>query len=308
MDSAATSAPPHARRGFWSLIATQFQGAFSDNLLKNLAIFFVLSLGLPEKTRDHYGSLVNALFAVPFILFSMSGGFLADRYSKRTVTIGTKVMEIGVMLLALVGLWLGNVWIIAAAVFLVSTQAAFFGPSKYGLLPELLPADELSWGNGVIELGTFLAILTGSIVGAYFSDLFHGRAYLSGVVLVALSVVGLLTSFGVARVPARAPERRFRANFLADLWQQLRLIREDNVLALCIAGNTFFFLIAALMTNNIYFFGHDYLQLHDTQNGLLLAAVAVGIGVGSLIAGYVSGYHIEYGLIPLGAIGMSVFA
>jgi acyl-[acyl-carrier-protein]-phospholipid O-acyltransferase / long-chain-fatty-acid--[acyl-carrier-protein] ligase len=308
MEPADNAAIAHGRRGFWALIATQFQGAFSDNLLKNLAIYFVLGLGLAEKTRDQYGSLVNALFATPFILFSMSGGFLADRFSKRTVTIATKLMEIGVMLIALAGFALSNIWLIAAAVFLVSTQAAFFGPSKYGLLPELLPADQLSWGNGVIELGTFLAILTGSMAGAYLSDAFRGRAYLCGLILIGLSVVGLLTSTGVSRVPARAPDRKFRANFIADLWEQMKFVREDNVLALCIAGNTFFWLIAALITNNIYFFGHDYLQLQDTQNGLLLGAVAVGIGLGSLLAGYVSGYHIEYGLIPLGAIGMSVFA
>jgi acyl-[acyl-carrier-protein]-phospholipid O-acyltransferase/long-chain-fatty-acid--[acyl-carrier-protein] ligase len=311
MSTAATPVPaprPHSIRGFWALIATQFQGAFSDNVLKNLAIFFVLGLGLPEDTRDRYGTLINALFALPFIFFSMAGGFFADRYSKRSVTIATKTMEIGVMLVAFAGLWLGNIYVLLAAVFLVSTQAALFGPSKYGLLPELLPTEKLSWGNGIIELGTFLAILTGSIAGAFFSDVFRGRGYLSGVLLLALSLVGLVTSFGIARVPAAAPGREFRANFLADLWEKTKLIREDNILALCVVGNTFFFFIAALLTNNIYFFGHDYLQLHDTENGLLLAAVAVGIGVGSLIAGFVSGHKIEYGLIPLGSIGMSIFA
>src|SRR3954465_280989 len=300
------AAPPI--RGFWALIATQFQGAFSDNILKNLAIYFVLSLGVAEATRNRYSTLINALFSVPFILFSMSGGYLADRFSKRTVTIATKLMEIGVMLVALAGLWLGNIYVLLAAVFLLSTQAVLFGPSKYRLLPELLPTEKLSWGNGIIELGTFLAILTGSIAGAFFSDTFHGRAWLSGAILLTLSLFGLFTSFGIAPVPAAAPTRRFRANFLADLWEKIQLIREDNVLTLCVVGNTFFFFIAALLTNNIYFFGHDYLHLHDAENGLLLAAVAVGIGVGSLIAGFVSGHKIEYGLIPLGTIGMSVFA
>jgi len=311
MTTAATPLPaprPTSTRGFWALIVTQFQGAFSDNVLKNLAIFFVLGLGLPEATRDRYGTLINVLFSLPFIFFSMAGGYLADRYSKRTVTIATKVMEIAVMLVALAGLWLGNIYVLLAAIFLVSTQAALFGPSKYGLLPELLPTEKLSWGNGIIELGTFLAILTGSIAGAFFSDLFRGHAYYSGLVLLGLSLFGLAISAGIARVPAAAPDRRFRANFLADLWEKIRLINQDNVLALCVAGNTFFFFIAALLTNNIYFFGHDYLQLRDTENGLLLAAVAIGIGVGSVIAGYVSGHKIEYGLIPLGAIGMSVFA
>src|SRR5437763_2204255 len=107
---------PAATRGFWALIATQFQCAFSDNILKNLAIYFVLSLGVGEATRNRYSTLINALFSVPFILFSMSGGYLADRYSKRSITIATKLMEIGVMLAALAGLWLGIIYVLLAAV------------------------------------------------------------------------------------------------------------------------------------------------------------------------------------------------
>src|SRR3954467_12652746 len=118
-------APPIG--GFWALIVTQFQGAFSDNVLKNLAIYFVLSLGVAEATRNTYSTLINALFSIPFILFSMAGGYFADRFSKRTVTIATKLMEIGVMLVALAGLWLGNIYVLLAAVFLLSTQAALFG-------------------------------------------------------------------------------------------------------------------------------------------------------------------------------------
>src|SRR3954466_15940952 len=131
MTTTATAPQPEPRpqssapsiRGFWALIATQFQGAFSDNILKNLAIYFVLSLGVAEATRNRYSTLINALFSIPFILFSMSGGYLADRYSKRSVTIATKLMEIGVMLVALGGLWLGNIYVLLAAVFLLSTQA-----------------------------------------------------------------------------------------------------------------------------------------------------------------------------------------
>src|SRR6266571_1180563 len=130
--------------GFWSLVVTQFQGAFNDNAPKFLVIYLV----------------VGALFALPFILFSMTGGFLADRFSKRSVTIGTKWMELGVMLFALMALARGNLALEAAGVFLLSSQAAIFGPSKYGLLPELLPEKDLSWGNGVVELGTFLAAIS----------------------------------------------------------------------------------------------------------------------------------------------------
>src|SRR4249920_2105016 len=147
------------RRGFWSLIATQFQGAFNENGLKSLVIYLVVGMGFSQDDRDRLVLVVISLFSAPFILFSMTGGFLADRYSKRTVTIGTKLFEIAVMLLAIAGLAWQNLGLGLAAVFLASTQAALFGPSKYGMLPELLPPEKLSWGNGVLELGTFVAVI-----------------------------------------------------------------------------------------------------------------------------------------------------
>jgi MFS family permease len=161
--------------GFWGLIATQFQGAFNENGLKYLVIFLIIGNNLSPDDEENKVLLVGSLFALPFILFSMTGGFLADRFSKRSVTIWTKLFEIAVMLFAVAGFALHNLPMSMAAVFLASTQGALFGPSKYGLLPEILPEHLLSWGNGVIELGTFLAIISGSVVGGFFSDAFAGR-------------------------------------------------------------------------------------------------------------------------------------
>src|SRR5436305_12423610 len=137
--SVTTPTLPPWRRDFWSLVITQFQGAFNENGLKNLVVFLILGMVMQKADRDKLVLVVGTLFSVPFILFSMTGGFLADRYSKRTVTIGTKVFEIGVMAFAIAGLAWQNLHLEMAAIFLASTQAAFFGPSKYGLLPELLP-------------------------------------------------------------------------------------------------------------------------------------------------------------------------
>jgi len=155
--------PANWRLGFWSLIFTQYQGAFNDNALKFLVIYLIVAQDFPAAIRDQLVLLVGALFALPYILFSLAGGYLADRYSKRSVTIGTKIFEIAVMIFALVSLSIGNLAMECAAVFLISTQGALFGPSKYGLLPELLPENKLSWGNGVIELGTFIAAITATI-------------------------------------------------------------------------------------------------------------------------------------------------
>ena len=208
-DSAAS------RGGFWSLIATQFQGAFSDNALKNLVILLILDAGLSAASKNRLVPAVLLLFSLPFILFSMAGGFLADRFSKRSATIGTKLLEVCIALLALAGLWTANLPMELAAIFLFSMQAALFGPAKYGLLPELLPERDLSWGNGVLELGTFLAILTGTTAAGYLAGVFQGRQQWSGALLIALALIGLACSLGITRVPVADPSRRFQFNFLA---------------------------------------------------------------------------------------------
>lgn len=295
------------RLGFWSLIATQFQGAFNDNALKFLVIFLIIGNKLSPDEEELKVLLIGSLFALPFILFSMVGGYFADKYSKRSVTIWTKVFEIGAMIFAIAGFAFQNLTMAMVSVFLASTQGALFGPSKYGLLPELLPDKRLSWGNGVIELGTFLAAITGTVLGGYLSVVFAGKQYLSGMVFLACSVVGLATSFGISRVPAADPAKAFRANFLGDLWSQCQLILKDRVLYLAVAGNTYFFFLAGLLQFAIVFYGRDILHVPPTQSGFLQASIAIGIGIGSLAAGYLSGGKIEYGLIPLGALGITTF-
>lgn len=308
----AASAERPWRRSFWSLIVTQFQGAFSDNAYRMLVTFLVIgmtdsSLGaLPRADRM---ALVGALFALPFILFSMAGGYLADRFSKRTVTIGTKLAEILIMTLASLGLWLGHPVLLLGTVFLMGTQSAFFGPSKYGLLPELLPEPRLSWGNGILELGTFLAIIGGTIAGGWVFETFKARPAWGGVGLIGLACLGACTSLGIARVPAAAPTKRLNLNFLGELASQIRHIRRDRVLWLAVIGNTYFFFLGALVQQyNVLAYGKDLLGLSEGQITLyLMSAMAVGIGLGSVAAGYLSGRKIEYGLIPLGSIGMTGF-
>jgi acyl-[acyl-carrier-protein]-phospholipid O-acyltransferase/long-chain-fatty-acid--[acyl-carrier-protein] ligase len=294
------------RLGFWSLIATQFQGAFNENALKFLVIYLILAIEKDKAQRDQLELLVGILFAAPFILFSLVGGFLADRFSKRGVTIWTKVFELGVMLFAAAALVEPNLRLALAAIFLVCTQGAFFGPSKYGLLPELLPPEKLSWGNGVLELGTFLAIIAGSVSGSFLAEAFGGREFYSGALLLGFTIVGLLWSFGISRVPAADPAKRFHLASLIDVWSPMKLIRGDRVLWLAVLGNTYFFFVAGLLQFNIFIYGQDALHIRSTEGGFLQAAIAIGIGLGSFAAGYLSAGKIEYGLIPLGSIGMTL--
>lgn len=301
--------PPESPKGFWSLFFVQFQGAFSDNVYRTLAMFLFVGMTLPfynDTSRPFRMALVGALFALPFILFSMAGGYLADRFSKRAVAIGTKIAEIAIMLLATLALWWQEPVLLLATVFLMGAQSAFFGPTKYGLLPELLPERKLSWGNGVIELGTFLAIVAGTIGGGWLFEALTGKQVWAGVILVVLAVLGTVWSFGISRVPAADPEKKFRFNVFSDLGQQLRTIGRDRVLTLAIVGNSYFFFLGALVQQYmIYSYGKDLLGLSEGQiTGWLMSAIALGIGVGSYAAGKLSGNKIEYGLIPLGSFGM----
>jgi acyl-[acyl-carrier-protein]-phospholipid O-acyltransferase/long-chain-fatty-acid--[acyl-carrier-protein] ligase len=299
---------PLQLRGFWSLILTQFEGAFNDNALKMVVTFVGLNMALSQGLHDALVPLTAALFSLPFILFSMAGGFLADRFSKRTVTIGVKLLEILIMGFATLALLLRSLPLGLAAIFLMGLHSAIFGPSKYGLLPELLPERRLSWGNGILELGTFLAIITGMAAGALLYKGFEGRQAWSGTVLMGLAAVGLVFSFGISRVPAADPQKRFRGNFVGELWQQIKVMRRDKVLWLACLGNAYFWFIGQLLQQGVIDYGENVRGFGEVGTTCLLAALAIGIGLGSFAAGYLSGGKIEYGLVPLGSLGITVFA
>src|SRR6185312_15452287 len=222
--------PPDWWRGFWSLIVTQFQTGFNDNGLKFLVTYIVVAMNLPQAQRDRLVPIVGALFAIPFILFSMVGGYLADRYSKRTVTIGTKFFELGIMAFFIASLAVRNLPMEFVGVFLISTEGALFGPSKYGLLPELLPEQRLSWGNGIIEFGTFLAGIGGTIAAGELSEGYRGRESVAGFLLLGCTFIGLITSLGISKIPAADPLKRFRWNQIGEFATQMKTILADRVL------------------------------------------------------------------------------
>jgi acyl-[acyl-carrier-protein]-phospholipid O-acyltransferase/long-chain-fatty-acid--[acyl-carrier-protein] ligase len=301
--------PPSSLRGFWALIVTQFQGAFSDNVVKNLVVFVALfGTSMTRLEKNSYGEWIGALFALPFILFSMTGGFLADRFSKRSVMLGVKIFELFIMSLVFAGLWSWKKYLLLAGVFLMGTHSAIFGPSKYGSLPELLPEKKLSWGNGILELGTFMAIILGIVAAAAMSEQFRGRQWLSGVILIALAAVGFFSCLGITKIPAADPRRKFNANFPAEIWRQVRAMRGDRPLWLALVGNTYFSFLGMLLLLNLFFYGSETLGVTEQHIGYLTAALALGIGLGSAAAGYLSGGKIEYGLVPLGAFGLSIFS
>ena len=297
---------PRARTlGFWALIATQFQGALSDNAFKWLVSFLVLESIVSHEQREFLFVLVVPLvFAIPFLVFSIPGGYCADRFSKRSVTIWTKVLEVLTMGCATFALWQNRLDLAAVALFFVCTQGAIFGPSKYGLMPELLPPSKLSWGNGVIELFTLLAAIGGTLAGGLLAQAFRGRQEWSGFFLVALSLFGLITSLGISKVPAADKKREFSWNWTKELFEEIGRMRQDAVLWVAVIANTFFWFLGAILLLNIVLYATDVLQVDEAHSSYLLAALSLGIGAGSFIAGYASGKRIEMGMILPGLTGI----
>ncbi len=305
-DSAPASLPSPApaegwRRGFWALMATQFQGAFSDNALKQLVIFLVMAQHLPKEQLDRLVSDAGMYFALPFLLFSAFGGWMADRFSKKHVMIGVKTVEIGIMLFATAALATGRLPLQLAAICLMGVHSAFFAASKYGSLPEIVPAPKLSWANGILEMLTFLAVILGTLGAGLLATAFHDQPVWSGVVLIALAVCGLVASTGITPLPAADPAKPLRLNFLGALWREFRFMRTDRDLWRANLGNTLFFFLAALVQMNLLLYADHVLGVEPLENSTLQASLAIGIGIGSLLAGKLSHDRIEYGLVPLGA-------
>ena len=303
-----SDSPKSWPRGFWNLMFTQFQGAFSDNALRWLVIFPVLaSLTVSEADKESFVGHSSLLFAVPFLLFATVGGWMADRFSKRSVMIGVKSAEIAIMLFAALALKLNMQSLQLAAICLMGVHSTVFAPAKYGIMPEVLPTSKLSAGNGILELLTFVGIILGTYAGGWLAETLAGREGWSGLLLAGLAAVGLMTSIGIAKVPAADPGKQFNPNIIGEIWNNFRVMKADRDLWRANWGNTAFFFISMLVQLNLALFAQKVFHLKPTEQASLQAALSLGIGVGSMLAGRLSRGRIEYGLIPVGA-GMMALA
>src|SRR6185436_17666456 len=253
-------------------------------------------------------SLVGVVFILPFLLFSGYAGQVGDVYNKRSVLIVTKSLEIVATGLGLVAFLTGHLGLTYVVLFLIALQATFFSPAKYGILPEILPDKELSRANGVLEMSTFVAIVAGTALGSLMFDAWRAHLWLIGVLVLGVAVAGTAASFGIPRVPAAAPARRIDRNPWGDIWAGLITLRRDRVLWLTVIGLSYFWFLGSLLQLVVILFGAEVMALSETWVGVLTTFAAIGIGVGSLPAGRLSGDKVELGLAPIGAIGMGIFS
>src|SRR5688572_2593184 len=296
------------RPGLQPFLWTQFLGAFNDNLFKIVVSLLAVRLAANAADAGFQLSLVGAIFILPFVLFSGYAGQLADVYSKRTVLVVTKSLEIVATALGLVAFLIGRLELTYVVLFLFAVQATFFSPAKYGILPELLPDSELSRANGVLEMSTFAAIVLGTAFGSFMFDAWHDRLWIVGVIVVVVAVIGTVLSFRIPEVSAAAPGGRVSFNPWSEIFSGLKRLLGNGVLWLTVVGLSYFWFLGALLQLVMVLFGTQVMGLNDRWVGVLLTFAAIGIAAGSMAAGRLSGDKVELGLAPIGSIGMGVFA
>jgi len=296
------------RPGIQPFLWTQFLGAFNDNLFKIVVSLLAVRTATSDAEAGFPLAVVGAIFILPFVLFSGYAGQLADVYSKRTVLVVTKALEIVATALGLLAFTLDRLEITYVVLFLFALQATFFSPAKYGILPEVLPDSELSRANGVLEMSTFAAIVLGTSAGGFMFDVWRDRLWIVGLLVVAVAIVGTALSFRIPHVRAAAPDRRVTINPWSDIGSGLKRLVADRVLWLTVVGLSYFWFLGSLLQAVMLLFGEQVMGLDERWVGVLLTFAAVGIAAGSMAAGRLSGNKVELGLAPIGSIGMGVFA
>jgi len=272
------------QRGLQPFLWTQFLGAFNDNLFKIVVSMLAVHMVSAAQAGREL-SIVSAVFILPFLLFSGYAGQLADAYSKRTVLVVSKSLEIVAASLGLVAFLFGHLQLTYIVLFLIALQATFFSPAKYGILPEMLDDRDLSRANGILEMSTFVAIVLGTATGGYLFESWHSHLWLIGALVVAVAVAGSACSFGISRVDAAAPGQRINRNPWGEIWTGLRSLKQDRVLSLTVIGISYFWFLGSLLQLVVILFGTQVMGLSDTWVGILTTFAAVGIGAGSLAAG-----------------------
>jgi 1-acyl-sn-glycerol-3-phosphate acyltransferase len=296
------------QRRFGPFFATQTLGAFNDNVFKN-ALVILVTFGIAGLSGDQINAYVNlagGLFILPFFLFSATSGQVAEKFEKSRLIRGIKMAEIGIMVLAAIGLYLGEVHLLLGVLFLLGAQAAVFGPVKYSILPQALREEELVGGNALVEAATFLAILLGTLLGGWMIAR-DGGAGATGIAVIAFAVLGYLAARAIPPAPAAAPDLQINWNPLTETWRNFQFMRGNRTVLLSVLGISWFWLYGATFLSQLPNYTKVYLGGNQQVVTLLLTVFSLGIGLGSLLCERLSGHKVEMGLVPFGSIGLTVF-
>jgi len=297
------------QRRFAPFFWTQFLGAANDNLFKfAFTVLVTYQLQVAWLPPALAGLVIGALFILPFLLFSATSGQLADKYDKTVLIRFVKSLEVAIMALAGTGFVLTNVPLLLGCVFLMGLHSTLFGPVKFAYLPQHLNERELTGGNGMVEMGTFVAILLGNVVGGLLIAWPVVGGSFVAAACVGLAVLGRVTAQLVPASPATDPQLRINWNPVTETWRNLVLAHGNVVVFRSLLGISWMWFFGAVFLSQFPSFAKEVLHGDEHVASLLLVVFSIGIGTGSLLCEVLSKRHVEIGLVPLGAIGMSVFA
>lgn len=299
-----------ATRRFLPMFCTQFLGALNDNVFKQ-ALLLVITYGWISQQSGSISTLNNLaalLFILPYFIFSATAGQIADKYDRSQLVRYLKLLEIAVMLLATVGFLIGNLWLLMFALFLMGAQSTFFGPIKYAILPEILKPNELMSGNALFQSGTSIAILVGMILGGAVISLSAGNLLWISLTVLAIAVVGYLASRFILKQPIAAPQLEVDWNFFRTSIQTLKYAKNLPLIFLILLGNSWYWFYGATYLTQIPQLTQQNLHASENVVSLLLTFFSVGIGVGSLLCRKIGGTEVNIKMVPIGAVGLTVFA
>ena len=291
---------------FTWLNVTQFLGALNDNIFKLLMRAFIVGIQ-GSGSASKVSAIAGAVFVIPFLLFLAQAGKLADYFSKRDITVYVKVAEFIIMTLGTLAFFFNAPAALYIVLFLMAAQSTFFSPSKYGIVPELVKKEQLSKANSYLEALTYLAI----VISAVFVPLLllASKKYypISGLACIAIAALGWFASTKIKRTQPCGVKKPTSFFFFKDIFKTLWSIHRKTDLLLTVFASAYFLLVGAFLQFNLFPYSMQELGFDETQAGYLFLPGAIGIGMGAFLAGKLSGRHIEFGLVPLGALGLTIF-
>jgi 1-acyl-sn-glycerol-3-phosphate acyltransferase len=295
-------------RRFLPFFITQACGAFNDNLLKNVLVILVTyqSARWSRLAPELLTNVAAGLFILPFVLFSGIAGQLGERFDKARILKCIKALEIAIMLVAAAGFLNHSVGLLLFALFMMGAHSTFFAPAKYGLLPQVLSAEELVGGNAMLETGTFLAILAGTLIAGLLAG--HANTAWIAASLFVVALFGFGVSLAIPKSVAVAPQQRLDWNPISSTLDNLRAARESRSVLLSVLGMSWFWFFGAVILTQLPQYCHDVLHGDESLVTITILMFSVGVAIGSLLCERLSGRQVEIGLVPFGSIGLTLFA
>lgn len=297
-------------RRFLPMFLTQFFGALNDNVYKQ-ALLLVITYGWIQQQYAEISTLNNLaalLFILPYFIFSATAGQIADKYERAFLIRMVKILEIIIMLIGTAGFLMGNIWLLLLALFLMGTQSTFFGPIKYAILPEILKPNELMSGNALFQSGTSIAILVGMILGGIVISSSAGNLLWISLTVLGIAIAGYLSSRAILKQVVRNPDLQVDWNFFRTSFETIRYSYSLPLVFTILLGNSWYWFYGATYLTQIPQLTQQNLHANENVVSLLLTFFSVGIGVGSLLCRKLGGTEVNIKMVPMGAIGLTVFA